>query len=352
MTILAFFIILIVLILAHELGHFVTAKMSGVKVEEFGIFLPPRIYGKKIGETIYSINAIPLGGFNRLSGEEDPKAERSLSGKSKPIRLLVLGAGSLMNLILPLLLLVIAFTLPHQVEVPNPDTDPGQVLVVSVSDGSPAKLAGIQPGDILLKINGVEISTASQCQQEINANLGKETTITIDRGNVPFEVNLIPRTQPVPGQGPIGVGLTVVKLESTPFWQAIPQGAARYWNILVLFVNGIRETVQGTVPFDVTGPVGIAQVVGEVAKTGMSNLLQLAAIISINLGIVNIFPIPGLDGGRVAFVLLEWVRRGKRVSPQTERLVHGIGFLLLMALIILVTYHDIMRIIHGQSPLG
>lgn len=347
MTVLAFFIILIVLILAHELGHFFTAKLSGVKVEEFGVFLPPRVYGKKIGETIYSINAIPLGGFNRLSGEEDPKAERSLAGKSIPVRLLVLGAGSLMNLILPLLLLAIAFMVPHLETI---DT----VVVEDVAAGSPAAQAGMMPGDTILTINGMQITTVNEYSNEASQNLGKAITVTF-RGSdgVVKEATLTPRANPPQGQGATGVTLAPgTDRVSFPFWEAIPKGAVRYWDILVLFVNGIRQTVQGTVPFDVTGPVGIAQVVGEIAKTGISNLLQLAAIISINLGIVNIFPIPGFDGGRIAFVLLEWVRGGKRVSPQTERLVHGIGFLLLMALMILVTYRDIVRLIHGQTPLG
>lgn len=346
-TLISFFIILIVLIFAHELGHFVTAKLSGVKVEEFGIFLPPRVWGKKIGETIYSINAIPLGGFNKLSGEEDPKAERSLAGKSIPVRLLVLGAGSLMNLILPIILLAIAFMVPHLETI---DT----VVIEEVAANSPAAQAGMASGDTILTINGMQVTTVDEYSNVISQNLGKQVIVTFKSNDgVSKEATLTPRVNPPQGQGATGVALGPGTARvSSPFWEAIPEGAVRYWDILVLFVNGIRQTVQGTVPFEVTGPVGIAQVVGEVAKTGISNLLQLAAIISINLGIVNIFPIPGLDGGRIVFVLLEWVRRGKRVSPQTERLVHSIGFLLLMALIILVTYRDIVRLIHGQNPLG
>ena len=346
-TIVSFFIVLIVLIVAHELGHFVTAKLSGVKVEEFGIFLPPRIWGKKIGETIYSINAIPLGGFNKLSGEEDPKVERSLAGKSIPVRLLVLGAGSLMNLLLPLVLLSIAFMVPH-LEAIN------TVVVEEVAPDSPASQAGILPGDTILSINDVPLTTVDEYSNTISQNLGKQVTVKFEGtdGTVK-EATLTPRVSPPPGQGATGVALAQgTTRKSLPFWEAIPKGAARYWDVLALLVDGIRQTVRGTVPFEVTGPVGIAQIVGEVARTGISNLLQLAAFISVNLGIVNIFPIPGLDGGRIVFVLLEWVRRGKRVSAQTERLVHAIGFVLLMALIILVTYRDILRLIRGQTPLG
>jgi len=377
-TLVSFFAVLIVLILAHELGHFVTAKLSGVKVEEFGIFMPPRIisfkagetwtftilqksyhvkpprfFRSKGGETVYSLNAIPLGGFNKLSGEEDPKAERSLAGKSIPVRLLVLGAGSLMNLLLPLLLLAIAFMVPHQVEVADPLAGKGDVLVQVVSTDSPAAQAGIKAGDIIISINGISISNVNGYKQQVEANLGKQITVVVKHsGNRMETVHLTPRAQVTAGQGATGVALTAVVTESASFWRAIPDGFIRYGDILALFVDGIRQTVQGTVPFEVTGPVGIARVVGEVARTGISNLLQLAAIISINLGIVNLFPIPGLDGGRIVFVLLEWVRRGKRVSPQTERLVHAIGFILLMALILLVTYRDIVRLISGQNPLG
>jgi len=223
-----------------------------------------------------------------------------------------------------------------------------------VAAGSPAAEAGMIPGDTILTINGMQITTVDDYSNVVSQNLGKPVTVTsTESDGTVTEATLTPRANPPQGQGATGVALGPgTDRVSAPFWEAIPKGAVRYWDILVLFVNGIRQTVQGTVPFEVTGPVGIAQVVGEVAKTGISNLLQLAAIISINLGIVNIFPIPSLDGGRIVFVLLEWVRHGKRVSPQTERLVHSIGFLLLMALIILVTYHDIVRLIRGQTPLG
>ncbi|MCX6003700.1 MAG: site-2 protease family protein, partial [Chloroflexi bacterium] len=178
-TIVSFFLLLIVLILAHELGHFVTAKLSKVKVEEFGIFLPPRIISFKKGETIYSLNAIPLGGFNKLAGEEDPKAPGGLASKSIPTRLLVLSAGSLMNIILPLILLSIAFMIPHLEAVNNILTDTGELFVQEVVANSPAAEAGIKAGDIILSINEEQILNVSDYERIINLNLGKEITIKI-----------------------------------------------------------------------------------------------------------------------------------------------------------------------------
>jgi regulator of sigma E protease len=353
LTLVSFFVIIIVLILAHELGHFITAKASRVKVEEFGIFLPPSIFKVKIGETVYSLNAIPFGGFNKLSGEEDPRATGSLAGKSIPIRMLVLGAGSLMNLLLPIVLLTIALMLPHQVEVADPEYGQGNVLVQSVEVDSPAAQAGIKAGDIIVSVNGMAVSNVNGYRTQVQANLGNQITVIVRHaGNGQATLFLTPRTEIAPGQGATGVSLTTVVTESASLREAFPGSFVRYWQILVTFVAGIVQSIRGTIPFEVTGPVGIAQVVGEVARTGMANLLQLAAIISINLGIVNFFPIPGLDGGRIVFVLLEWVRGGKRVSHQTENLIHTIGFILLFALIIFATYRDILRLISGQSPLG
>ena len=349
-TIVSFVVILLVLILVHEFGHFISAKIFKVKVEEFGIFLPPRIAGFKHGETIYSINALPLGGFVKLLGEEDPKASGSLAGKSIPVRLVTLGAGSLMNLLLPFVLLSLAFMLPHQAVASDIFKDKGELIVVEIAPDSPASKAGIEVNDIILSVNGEQTLNVDDYERLIGQNLGKEITIAIKHSDATTaEVILAPRAQSPEGEGATGVSITTVITKSYPFWQAIPRGAAYYWDILVLLKDGIVQSIKGTIPFDVSGPVGIAQVVGEVARTGISNLLILTSLISINLGIVNIFPLPALDGGRIVFVLLEWVRRGKRISPKTEQLVHSIGMALLLALILLVTYRDIARIISGGN---
>jgi len=346
-TIVAFLVVLAVLIIAHELGHFTTAKAFGVKVEEFGVGFPPRLLSIKRGETRYSLNAIPLGGFTKMAGEVDPSETRSLASKSIGVRILVLSAGSLMNALLPLLLFSIAFMVPHDVVV-------GQVLVEEVAPNSPATMAGVQPGDTIISINGKTLNSTIDLSREIQLNLGKEVTMVIHHGDsVTEEAKLIPRWKPPEGQGAIGILVStanpVIVSQREPFWRAIPLGVKECIETFVLFKNAIISLFIGTVAFQVGGPVAIAQITGEMAKAGISPLLEFAAFLSINLAIINIFPLPALDGGRIVFVLLEWVRRGKRISPRTEGLIHGIGFMLLIAAILAITYQDIIRIISGES---
>jgi regulator of sigma E protease len=347
LTIVAFLGVIVLLILAHELGHFITAKASGVKVEEFGIGFPPRLLSVRRGETLYSLNAIPLGGFNKMAGEEDPKEPRSLASKSIGIRLLVLSAGSLMNALLPLLLFSIAFMIPYNVVI-------GQVFVEEVAPNSPAAMAGIESGDMIISINGRTVNNTIDLSRYIQLNLGKEVTIVVKHSDSTTEdIQVIPRWKPLEGQGATGIVVntaypTIVS-QHYPFWRAIPMGASECIETFVLFKNGIISMIIGATPVEVAGPVGIAQITGEVAKAGISPLLEFAGFISINLAIINILPLPALDGGRIVFVLLEWVRRGKRVSPKTEGLVHLIGFAMLMALILLITYQDIIRIVSGES---
>jgi len=346
-TIVAFLIVLAVLIITHELGHFATAKAFGVKVEEFGVGFPPRLLSIKRGETKYSLNAIPLGGFTKMVGEVDPSETRSLASKSTGVRILVLGAGSLMNALLPLLLFSIAFMVPHDVVI-------GQVVVKEVAPDSPAAMAGIQPEDTIISINGKKLNNTMDLSREIWLNLGKKITIAMTRGgSTTEEVQLIPRWKPPEGQGATGILVATVNptivSQREPFWRAIPLGVMECIETFVLFKNGILSLFIGTETLQVGGPVAIAQITGEAAKAGISPLLEFAAFLSINLAIINIFPLPALDGGRIVFVLLEWVRRGKRISPKTEGLIHGIGFALLMAAILAITYQDIIRIVSGES---
>jgi regulator of sigma E protease len=347
LTIVVGIVVLSLLVLAHELGHFITAKASGVWVEEFGIGFPPRLFGKKWGETIYSVNWIPFGGFNKLSGEVDPDAPRSLAGKGVGTRLLVLSGGILMNLLLPFVLLAVAFMIPHNVVV-------GQVVVQEVSPDSPAAMAGIEPGDTLLSVNGQKLDSVGDLSRQIQLNLGKEVTISLRHGDGTTDtVKLVPRWRPPAGQGAIGtlsqtMNYAIVS-ESLPFWRAIPRGAITCIESLILYKNGIIGIIIGTVPVVMTGPVGIVQVTGEAAQAGTSPVLELAAFISIALAITQLIPFPSLDGGRIFFVLLEWARRGKRVSPRIEGIIHSIGFFVLIAIMIAITYQDIIRIVTGES---
>ncbi|MBI2860314.1 MAG: RIP metalloprotease RseP [Chloroflexi bacterium] len=346
-TMVAFLAVLVVLVIAHELGHFFTAKASGVRVDEFGLGFPPRLLSFKKGETRYSLNIVPLGGFVKMAGEEDPGVPGSLASKGIATRIMVLSAGSLMNFLLPFLLFSIAFMVPH-------NAVSGQVFIKEVAPGSPAERAGIRPGDQVLEIDGNAILNVGDLHRTVQSNLGNEITVLVRSADATEkQVRVTPRWRPPEGQGALGVVIemqtpTLVR-QSYPIWQAIPMGAQEMIETFVLFKNVIISMIAGVAPVAVAGPVGIAQITGEVAKAGLSPLLEFSAFLSINLAIINIFPLPALDGGRIAFVLLEWVRRGKRISPKTEGLVHLIGFAMLMALVAVITYRDILRIISGDG---
>ena len=331
-TIIAFIIILSVLVMAHELGHFATAKLSGVKVEEFGMGFPPKIFGIRRGETVYSLNAIPFGGFTKMLGEEDPTFPGSLASKSHATRFLVLVAGSLMNILLPIVLFSISLMIPHDIRMEK-------VQVKDIAQGSPAQQVGIESGDTVVKIDERTVKNRSDVGYLIQLNLGSETTIMLQKADgSQKEVTVTPRWNPPTGQGAIGImisGIDSITIrESLPFWEAIPQGARKCWEVLILFRNEVFGWfIKGTSP-QFTGPIGIAQLTGEVAKSGISSLLEFASLISISLGVFNLFPFPGLDGGRIVFVAVEWLRRGKRISPKKEGLIHLAGFVMLIMLIL------------------
>jgi regulator of sigma E protease len=348
-TIIAFIIILSVLVMAHELGHFATAKLSGVKVEEFGLGFPPKIIGIRRGETDYSLNAIPFGGFTKMLGEEDPTFPGSLASKSHATRFLVLVAGSLMNILLPIVLFSVSLIIPHDIRMEK-------VQVNDIAQGSPAQQVGIESGDIVVKIDERTVKNRSDVGYLIQLKLGSETTIMLQKADGSRkEVTVTPRWNPPTGQGAIGIMISgidnIIIREALPFWEAIPQGARKCWEVLILFRNEVFGWfVKGTSP-QFTGPIGIAQLTGEVAKSGISSLLEFASLISISLGVFNLFPFPGLDGGRIVFVAVEWLRRGKRIPPKKEGLIHLAGFVMLIMLILFITYFDVLRLIQGESIL-
>ena len=343
-TIVAFFFVLAIVVIAHELGHFATAKACGVRVDEFGIGFPPRIIALKYGETEYSLNWVPLGGFTKMAGEEDPNIERSLASKSIGKRLLVLSAGSIMNFILPFLLLTMAFMIPHDIVT-------GSVSVVEVVADSPAETAGIQAGDKILEINDKSINNTADISRYIQMNLGNEMTILLERSDGSKDtVTVVPRWNPPAGDGSVGFSIrtdnAAIEKRSYNPWVAFQKGATEAFETMVLFKNGILSMFIGTsTTADLVGPVGIAQITGQVAQAGISPLLEWTAFFSLNLAIINLLPLPALDGGRIIFVLLEWIRRGKKVAPETEGKIHFLGFALLIMLMVAITFQDIGRII-------
>lgn len=347
LTIVVFLLILGLLIFVHEGGHFIAAKLAGIKVEEFGMGFPPRLLSCKRGETVYSLNAIPLGGFCKLLGEEDPSEPRSFASKRPSVRFMALFAGPLMNAILPIVLLTIAFMVPRQVVV-------GDVKIAEVAENSPAELVGIVPGDVILSIDGRPVQNIGDVIYDIHLKMGEKVTFELRGldGEV-RTVTLVPRWNPPEGEGAVGIAMNMVNTgnitQSYPFWEAVPKSFTSIRETFVLMRNEITSWfVQKRAP-EVAGPVGIFQLTGEVSEAGPSYLIQFTAFLSLNLAIINLLPLPALDGGRIVFVLLEVVRRGKRVAPRTEAMIHYIGFAMLIGLILAISYFDILRVIRGES---
>ncbi len=340
-TLVLFLLILGLLIFAHELGHFVVAKLFRVRVEEFGFGYPPRML--KLGTwqgTVLSLNWLPLGGFVRMS-EDDPTVEGGLASKSSVVRALVYVAGAGMNVVLAITLFAITFMIGS----PAPTEGPG-VGIYAVVPGSPAAAAGLRPGDNIVSLKGEPVQNVEQAVKTISANLGQPIELVVQRNQkLLAPVTVVPRVDPPANQGALGVSLgPPLQWRSYPVWEAVPRGVrASYVSVLSMF-SYIRAAIRKQVPFEVSGPVGIYQATEQVAKAGLTQVLEFTAFLSINLFLVNLLPLPALDGGRLIFVLLEWVRGGRRVPPEKEGYVHFVGMALLIGLMVVVTYFDILRI--------
>lgn len=343
---LLFLTILVGLVLAHEFGHFATAKAFGVKVLEFGVGFPPRAFGRRLGETEYTVNWLPIGGFVRLLGEEDASDPRSLAAQPRGKRLIIMASGALVNLMLPPLLFAIAFGLPH-------DEPVGRAAIAAIVPGSPAEAAGFQRGDVIFEIGGRDAKNVAAVARLVRIEMGHLTTIQVKRGSEFLELPVEPRWAFPAGQGPTGITIGAqypfTERVSLPPWEAIPAGTRATLDTLILARNQMIGWVRGGSGPGVAGPVGIAQATGEAAKAGVPPLFEIAALLSINLGIVNLLPLPALDGGRIFFLLLEVVRGGRRIAPEKEALVHLVGFALFIVLTIVVTFADVSKLIGGES---
>jgi regulator of sigma E protease len=354
LTIIIFFIILGVLVFVHELGHFIMAKRAGMAVEEFGFGFPPRLFGIKKGETTYSINWIPLGGFVKIVGEDGAAADnpRSFAAKGFWPRFLVLIAGVSMNVVLAWVILSIGFAWGLPTVVGEGEQLPAHakirdvsVAVVEVAPGSPAEAAGLKVGDRIEKVAGQDMTTIEQVQQATTDGAGREVTYEIRRGDTVMDKTLTPRPAPPDGQGPVGIALSSVGLVSYPIWMVPYNGAiATYnlvWGTLSAFGSIIGNLVHGSAAgVALTGPVGIARLTGDVAALGVIYLLQFTAVLSVNLAIINAVPFPALDGGRVLFLVIEKIRR-KKMHVQAEQIANTIGFALLLLLMVFVTIKDV-----------
>ena len=359
MSIIVFIIILGILVLVHEFGHFIAAKKNGVRVEEFGFGFPPRVFSKKVGETIYSINLFPIGGFVKLFGEE--YHEIKTTGNQKPVvkdqsrafvykkpwqKASIIIAGVIGNFLLGWLVISFLFTQG----VPTPIN---KVQVEKVQPGSPAGVAGLRAKDFVVELqkDGKKYSLTSPNDLTLLTQkfLGQKVTLLVERGGGKFTVELVPRIDPPKGQGPLGVVITSPFIEKKyPWYQAPFYGLIEAFNITRKIVTELGKVLIQLVTLqkpkvDVAGPIGIAQYTGQAIKFGKNAVLELLALLSLNLAVINIFPFPALDGGRLVFVIYEWVTK-KRVNQTFERYLNVVGFGLLLTLAALVTINDLIKI--------
>ncbi len=423
--------LLLILVVVHELGHFATARAIGVKVLEFGVGFPPRVFGVYTGRTevllhtrtryigvdgpqslrpgqrvkvasieeedlglvavevelhrkrdgnedpshfnrpvdhllwhegkirsvnggsiqladmLYSVNLIPLGGFVRLAGENNPTVPQSLASRRPSARIMVLAAGAVMNAVLPLLIFTIMFMLPQEETV-------GRLAVREVIEGSPAEQAGILSGDIFIAANEQVIENRIDLTREINLTGGSELTAHIERDGQLQNLTLTPAFNTGSSQWQVGVAVDLTETHtvsrSMPLWEAIPASVTGTWDLLVLLKQSIGGMISHGAAPQLSGPVGIAQMTGEISREGgLIGWLTVGILLSVNLAIINILPFPMLDGGRIVFVVIEWLRRGKRISQEKENLVHLIGLVVLVGGIAAITVNDVSRIIEGVS---
>lgn len=370
-TLLAFILVLAVLVIAHELGHFVAARKNGIKVEEFGFGFPPRIGGlrKENGhwkiywgnqevmedtKTLYSLNWIPLGGFVKIKGEDGSNATDSDSFAGKKIwrRFVVLAAGVFMNIVLAGLLLSVGY----MVGLPSVPENLGygakvkdaKIEIVSVAENSPASTVGLISGDAILKVDNQSIVKVEDLQNYFNSKQDLAVTLEIRRGEEILNKQITPTKLAETNRGGIGVFLMESSIVSYPWYIAIYKGfvdAFVYtWEVLKAFVLLIGGLITGSsgITENLSGPVGIAVLTGRVAKLGFIYLLQFTAMLSVNLAVLNFLPFPALDGGRIFFLLIEKLR-GKPVAKKVENAFHSAGFALLMLAVILITVKDVGR---------
>lgn len=369
MSFVIFILVLSALVLIHEAGHYLAARLFGVKAEEFGIGFPPRIFGyvrdrgkwKRITHkddgtyrsTIWSVNWLPLGGFVRIKGEQEDGINDPDSLHAKPIwkRVTIIAAGVLMNWLLAIALFTGLFAVGTRAILdelpPGASVADRTVAVTQVLKGSPAANAGILPGDEIRSIEGRDVPDAETLRRDIGGRGTQRTRFVIARDGEERTVEVAPALLPEIGRTGVGVALADVGTVSFPLPQAFANGVQMTFFLtkaIIFAFGGIFKdlVVSQKVAEDVAGPVGIAVMTGQVAKQGIAPLIQFAAMLSVNLAVINFLPIPALDGGRVLFLFIEKLRR-RPVSRHLEIAIHNVAFLILILLILLVTARDLFR---------
>ena len=373
-TIVLFLLILGVIVFFHELGHFVMAKLYNVKVEEFALGFPPKIFGVKKGETEYRLNWVPLGGYCKIVGEDGEEKENPRSFGSRSIfqRFQIISAGVLMNFFLAFVIFSFIFMVGFPQDITGKDLsiiktgeNSSQTSVIineenakSVRDvkiqiseiikDSPADKAEMKVGDTVVQIDNKKINSIEDLQNYTQENLGKPMILSITRGKESFTKEIIPRENYPEDEGAMGVSLAQTAVVSYSFLEAIKQGYEYTVHLTIFIIMAFASIIWGLITTgktvaEVSGPVGIAAMTQQAASMGFLTVLNFTALISVNLAIINALPLPALDGGRMVFLLIEKIK-GSPLNQQWETKANNFGFMLLMGLMVVVTFKDIAKL--------
>lgn len=353
MDIIIFVIALSILVLVHEFGHFFAAKATGVRVEEFGLGLPPKIVGKKKWGTIWSLNWLPIGGFCKLYGE-DPSAssgqaddKNSFMSKNPWQKALIVLGGVFMNMVLAITIFAIVYTI---MGIP---TETDKVKIIGVAKNSPAEIAGLKVDDQIISVNNVEIKKGSQLTEEVGKHLGENLQFSIFnfQTKTTKNIEMIPRENPPEGEGSLGVVISNTEMKPIRWWEfykGIGAGfkEAYFWGNIIF--EGVTKMVgglfTGNVPKDVTGPIGMFNATSSIRMSqGFLAVIHFFGVVSVNLAVVNVLPFPALDGGRIIFVIYEIIFK-KRANAKFEALVNNLGMVILLSMIVLISVGDISRL--------
>lgn len=341
-TILIFILIFGLIVFVHEFGHFLTAKRTGVAVEEFAFGFPPKIYSRKVGETRYVINLLPLGGYVKLMGEDGTeKGPHSFISKKARVRSVILLAGIAMNFVLAWVLLTTIILLPPQYR------GSGAVFVTEVLKDTSAEKAGIKVGDAIIAINDKKISDGSELHSITQTDQGKAIKLVLRRNGVESEKEITLGS----GEAPLGIASSTFSLADitvSPLrapLEAVLEIGRVFWGYC-LFIGGIFGLGPTVVSVDqVSGPVGIYSVVAQFVALGWVYVLFVTAQLSLAIAFFNLLPLPALDGGRFFFVVLKKLFRGKYITLEIEQITHTVGFVILMGLFAVIAYRDILKLI-------
>lgn len=332
-TVLLTLLLFAVVIFVHEGGHLLCAKACGIYVEEFSVGMGPLLFSGKKGDTTYSLRLLPIGGYCKMPGEDgESDYANGFDKKSVPKRMLVVAGGALFNILFAMLLFIIVYM--------TNGTASSASLVGGVEEGYPAAEAGLLAGDRITAIDGTPVEEWSEMTAIVQKSAGKELLLTVDREGKALEIAITPMENES-GNGVLGI---TSGREKVSVFEAMKIGFVQTYELTKLILTTLWQMITGAIGVELSGPVGVGQAVGQVMQYGFVNFVVFIATISVNLGVMNLLPLPALDGSRLVFLALEGIRR-KPVSPQIEGTIHFVGFALLMLLFVVITYFDITRIL-------